>query len=1279
MTFGLLKKVAKILHLVYLAVYDSVNRRHILMHLNIKVDMKKTFTNQWTKIAIVGILLTFATLWGNSLSAQTNLAPLATTNGQGSGGITPYLWNWNTINDGNLGTCGTQTAFIWTNSPPNGTEYMEWEWSQQYPIDKITIHHAETGGRFLTGGTIQYWNGSTWVNHHTFSGLPQVCTNDVTFPICVTNKLRIANWVPGTGQNSNLNYREIQIWQGARPGTHAQLLNTGMKALNCGSTTDSVSIEVRNIGLTTLTTFWVGTTVTGTVNGSAFSLTDSVQYNGSLITGKTVVMNVGRINNINGSNVTISSWVKAPGDGDPTDDVRTINLTTLGGVTSNPTPANNSRCGSGSVTLAGGAVSGNTVFWYDQPTGGNLLGIGSSFKTPDVPAPTSRTFYAAGAKISGDSTLTTGYSGTNFAGAGFAGGSMFDVSVKKGLVIDSFGLHINQTNMQRVTIYMKTGSYSGSATNAGAWTLVERKEIRSKGFGVPTSFTLSKPLVLPEGNYAFYIYANENLIFQQIARTSSVIENTAIATLHGEALRDTFATIFVPTTNQTFSWNGSIYYHEACPSGNRLPVVATAKPLAVGATFAKGSNFKGTYDAGTTNQPDVVANPDEIEYEITPPTGFLNSNYGSSGTWVISSVIARTVNGTTIPSGDITLTNPGSANGKLKYKPSASYTDSMIRVLVNIRRNDNGCDTVLERYIFVAPRPDADFTFTTPCDGDYVDFTNGSTIQSGTISYDWRFGDGNSSNNADPSHLYGTFGTYNVKLYVTSNYGYVDSITKSVIVNRVPTAGFIFTNACEGTAVTMTDASTMPSGTPSYVWDYGDQSVTGTGATTSKSYAQPGIYPVTLTVTVNGCSNTITQYVTQAPRGVPSFTVDLGNCDNKDVKFTNTSTKPEFGDYAYQYKFGDGNSATGAVVVHTYNTFSSYNAVLVASTELGCVDSAVVSVSLRESPKPVFAATGGTCTNEILNFSNTTNVPAGSMNTYEWSFGDAFTSTDATPSHTYAAAGTYTVKLKAISTNGCEGVKESDVTVNLKPTADFVVDRVCLGKASEFKNNSTISAGTLSYTWNFGNSNTSTATNPSETYTSAGNYNVTMIASTAAGCSDTAVATAEVAAIPAVNIGIASNLTGDGTMKFSTNTQNVTYKWLFGDGGSSEVQNPVYKFPFGAKWSVKLIVTSPEGCVNMASTDVFVNPLSAESVNNANMVVYPNPASGRFFIRYNGNSSITAVKVTDILGKKVAEIEPVSTTSEVSFDISQYNAGIYLVTITDADGKTYSQKVTLAK
>lgn len=217
--------------------------------------MKKTFTNQWTKIAIVGILLTFATLWGNSLSAQTNLAPLATTNGQGSGGITPYLWNWNTINDGNLGTCGTQTAFIWTNSPPNGTEYMEWEWSQQYPIDKITIHHAETGGRFLTGGTIQYWNGSTWVNHHTFSGLPQVCINDIVFPICVTNRLRIANWVPGTGQNSNMNYREIQIWQGARPGTHAQLLNTGMKALNCGSTTDSVSIEVRNIGLTTLTTF----------------------------------------------------------------------------------------------------------------------------------------------------------------------------------------------------------------------------------------------------------------------------------------------------------------------------------------------------------------------------------------------------------------------------------------------------------------------------------------------------------------------------------------------------------------------------------------------------------------------------------------------------------------------------------------------------------------------------------------------------------------------------------------------------------------------------------------------------------------------------------------------------------------------------------------------------------------------------------------------------------------------------------------------------------------
>ena len=203
--------------------------------------MRKKFTRLLGQS--VGVATVLLLLLASSLSSQAqNIAPLATATGNGSGTFTPYLWNWNRINDLSLGTCGGQEAFIWTTTPPNGTEYMEWSWNQTYPINKITIHHGQTTGRFLTGGTIQYWNGSSWINHYTFSGLPQVCINDITFPIVVTDKLRITNWTAGTGQQSNLNFREIEIWQGALPGTHALAKSTYNKAGNCGNTSDSITV-----------------------------------------------------------------------------------------------------------------------------------------------------------------------------------------------------------------------------------------------------------------------------------------------------------------------------------------------------------------------------------------------------------------------------------------------------------------------------------------------------------------------------------------------------------------------------------------------------------------------------------------------------------------------------------------------------------------------------------------------------------------------------------------------------------------------------------------------------------------------------------------------------------------------------------------------------------------------------------------------------------------------------------------------------------------------------
>ncbi|HYG15184.1 MAG TPA: PKD domain-containing protein, partial [Bacteroidia bacterium] len=944
----------------------------------------------------------------------------------------------------------------------------------------------------------------------------------------------------------------------------------------------------------------------------------------------------------------------------------------LGTPTVDPSPSNAERCGTGSVLLNGGAAIGTSVFWFDQPSGGKLMGVGNTFNTPNIHAPNTATYYATSAKLSGDSALTTGFGGGNYAGPGFMGGNMFEVTILKTVAIDSLAVHLYLSNTQSVSIYMKQGTYNGFQFNPGAWTFIHKADVRSRNLGNGTYVKLKSPLFLQPGTYSFYIWANENLVFHAQPPALKTIGNSAIVTNHGIAMRDSFNTIF----GGAYNWNGTFYYHEVCLRNNRVAVNATAKPLPVGAGLGKGTPFKGTYNAGLLNMPDVVANPDDITYQIDPPSGYLSSDYGTK--WNITSIVGRTSAGNSIPSGDLSVTNPGSASGKVVYTPSSSYTDSMIRITMTVKSLLTNCDSVIERWIYVAPRPNADFINTTPCDGDPVAFSNKSAILKGVLTYHWNFGDGETSDLSDPEHVYPQDGNYNVELVVTSDYGYVDTFRQTISVSENPVADFDATNACEGTAVKLTDASTLPTGTTTHRWIMGDGSPDQTTNIASRQYVNPGIYPVTLVVSVNGCFSQVTKYVTQAPRGNLSFTADLGECDNADISFNNTSVSPEFGTVSYLWSFGDGMQQTGINATHSYNKFQAYNATLYSFTDFGCVDSAKLLVNLRESPKPAFTVAGSVCTGEDVSFSNITNVPPGETNTYSWDFGDAFVSSAANPVHRYPAAGDYTVKLKAVSTNGCEGEGEGQVSVEQKPSADFVVNKVCEGGVTEFTNNSIIPTGTLTYNWDLGNSTTSASVNPSVTYAAAGSYNIMLITTSAAGCVDTATGTAVVAAIPPVNIVAQSAGTGNGTLVFTTSSTGVTYKWLFGDGGSSEIQSPSYRYLIPGTWKVTLKVTSPDGCINSTSTDVVANPLSAGVANSGKLMVYPNPGSGIYYLAYSGNSPLHSITVTDMLGRVVAGFNP-GANGETVIDLTSKTAGVYIITLVDTDGKLTTEKITLEK
>jgi PKD repeat protein len=141
--------------------------------------------------------------------------------------------------------------------------------------------------------------------------------------------------------------------------------------------------------------------------------------------------------------------------------------------------------------------------------------------------------------------------------------------------------------------------------------------------------------------------------------------------------------------------------------------------------------------------------------------------------------------------------------GTLRFVPDTTLTDSIIQIQLVIK--DMGpyyCDSTINKFIFVAPRPQPDFVFNKQiCDGDAVLFENQSRISSGNMRYKWYFGTGNPEDTSDAFSTifkFPAYGKYKVSLTATSiPYGYETTKTILVEVTEIPRIDFKILNACE--------------------------------------------------------------------------------------------------------------------------------------------------------------------------------------------------------------------------------------------------------------------------------------------------------------------------------------------------------------------------------------------------------------------------------------------------------------------------------------------------
>ena len=150
-----------------------------------------------------------------------------------------------------------------------------------------------------------------------------------------------------------------------------------------------------------------------------------------------------------------------------------------------------------------------------------------------------------------------------------------------------------------------------------------------------------------------------------------------------------------------------------------------------------------------------------------------------------------------------------------------------------------------------------------------------------------------------------------------------------------------------------------------------------------------------------------------------------------------------------------------------------------------------------------FAANNYGCAPLTVNFHN---VSSGATS-YLWNFGGTDTTSSVlNPIRTYSAAGTYTAQLMVYNPTTCNLSDTSFIIITVLPSpqAAFTVDYDSCVNSAVFQNTSTFTGGTLTYSWNYGNGQTSTVQNPDTVNyaPTAGNYTATLIAIGSNGCND---------------------------------------------------------------------------------------------------------------------------------------------------------------------------------
>ncbi len=532
------------------------------------------------------------------------------------------------------------------------------------------------------------------------------------------------------------------------------------------------------------------------------------------------------------------------------------------------------------------------------------------------------------------------------------------------------------------------------------------------------------------------------------------------------------------------------------------------------------------------------------------------------------------------------------------YTPPGTYNPQLI--ITNIY----GCTDTVSNPLVVHINPIAGFTTDSVCLLDTTHFANLSSINGGAaISVNnWTFGDGNSSVQSNPAHLYANPGSVISRLIVTNTDGCRDTINRPVLVHNLPIDSFAISNVCFNDSLIPSNLS-MPTdtGLAQWIWNYGDGYI-DTNQTSSYIYSAPGLYNLTFTVIdSNACRNTAVKPIRVYDLPVANFGFSTG-CVGYGVDFTDSSSinAPAVnGNISNWYwNFGDGTDTTIQNPLHPYDTVGNFNISLIVSSPYGCSDTISKSIDIYVPPVAAFTRDTVCYKLETSFFDVSIPMPASIIN-WDWAFGDGNIDSIQNPTHIYPNAGTFSAMLTVWDTNGCHNEITVPIRIDSLPALSFTAPHICFGDTVFINNLSVATQGSniLSWDWSFGDGTTDSVQNPNpHYYFSDTTFTITLIAENDLTCRDTLIRTVNIYTLPTAGFAATQACQGLPVTFADTSSNPIStisgWNWNFGDTQSSGVQNPIhiYPYPGDTLYNVSLIVTDSHGCIDTVNSTIRLNP-----------------------------------------------------------------------------------------